>query len=204
MTANRSPGAPTKAVSGSSGWAPCAVTLPISTEAIIPGLHSRSSFGISTSTSKLRVTGLAAAAMRLTRAANVRPGRASVVTATGWPSVTDRSATSGRPSTTLTVLTSPRTKAGVPGAMNEPSSICFSSTSPSTGATSAVSRSATRASSSAASAAASSASVASRWAVADSISGFVMLWVAKSRVARSKSSRDFSFAARAAATCPIT
>ena len=44
---------------------------------------------------------------------------------------------------------------------------------------------------------------ASRWAVALSISGLVMLWEAKSRDARSKSSRAFSAAARAAATCPV-
>ena len=60
-----------------------------------------------------------------------------------------------------------------------------------------MSRRPTRASCSAASAAATCARVASRWAVALSISGLVMLWVAKSRVARSKSSLAFSVVARA-------
>src|SRR5262249_23496413 len=117
MTAkwSRPPGAPTNAVSGSRETAPAGAAPPRSTEAIIPGFQRRSAFGSSTSTSKLRVIGSAAAAIRLTRATNLWAGSASVVTATSCPRETALIATSGTPITTLIRLTSASRNAGIPG-----------------------------------------------------------------------------------------
>ena len=92
---------------------------------------------------------------------------------------------SGTPITIFTRSVRATTNTGDPGPTNAPSSTAFSTISPSKGATTDVSRSATSASLVSARAAFTWLCVASYWACAPSKSALVMLWLAKSRVARS-------------------